>query len=64
MFFHLVLPEYYCTTEFGYVYHQFREYYSTSGSVESNNPKLRTNPNFEQTQSSNKSKLRTNPNFE
>ena len=39
-------------------------YNSTSGSVESNKPELRTNPNFEQTQSSNKSKLRTNPNFE
>ena len=37
---------------------------NTSGSVESNKPKLRTNPNFEQIQSSNKSKLRTNPNFE
>ena len=36
----------------------------TSGSVESNKPKLRTNPNFEQTQTSNKPKLRTNLNFE
>ena len=34
------------------------------GSVESKKPKLRTNPNFEQTESSKKSKLRTNPNFE
>ena len=34
------------------------------GSVVSKKPKLRTNPNFEQTQSSNKSKLRSNPNFE
>ena len=29
-------------------------YIYTSGSVESNKPKLRTNPNFEQTQTSNK----------
>ena len=31
--------------------------------LESNRPKLRTNPNFEQTQTSNKPKLRTNLNF-
>ena len=50
--------------EFIFITKMQLQFNNTSGLVESNKPKLRTNPNFKQTQSSNKSKLRTNPNFE